>query len=553
MRKYLLSCSVFILASGINFPLSLKAEAQTKSGNLESSADQNASLREEIASLKAQMDVMMKRINELQDIELKRSVKAKKPIIPIKTVPAKIKKEAVIEANHKPLPKVSIENPVQQCSQQTIVPKEQATVVSTRDTVKVSVYGHVNRAMLYGDNGYDHEVKHVDNNVSSTRLGFKAEAKVSEELMIGGNILMEYLSDSSHNTDLLQAQSAQNLLIRHRILEAFINSKSYGKLSLGRGETATNRIMDLDLSGTNVAQEGLEIPAVAGGIRYGWAPTVNNPGAAPTRNVTLSISDTHSELFGSTRLNRVLYDSPSFNGFVFSIAHINQKRFDMALRYAAEFNKIKLIAAGGWYHDPDPVGAPASSTGNFGNIDNANLTGIDRFGGSMSVLFPNGINFNAGYAVQKNKVWTDVSRDDSVSWGGKVGYQHQFFDVGKTCFAIGYFKAKNIYMSAVDPNMFPNVGAQPLQRNVAYDADNRNDSRVIGFYIVQNMDKWGSELYFSYQNHELTGTRLFDGAAVAQNTFNTNITLAQAAAGWTLRNYTFKPIQSYILGIRVKF
>ncbi|MGN6671389.1 MAG: hypothetical protein ACTHJ4_07635 [Candidatus Nucleicultricaceae bacterium] len=553
MRKYLLSCSVVILASWTNFVFSSAAEAKTEKRAPETSSDsQNASLQEEIATLKAQMEVMMKRINELQAREVKRSVKHKKAIAPTKSTPAPTKTNTIVEAHKKTPIKTGGDTFVQQCQDKSSAPKGKAPVVSTGETVKVSVYGHVNRAMLYGDNGYDRELKHVDNNVSSTRLGVKAEANVSEALTVGGNILLEYLSDSSHNTDLLQAQSSQDLLIRHRILEAYISSKIYGKLALGRGDTATSRIMDLDLSGTNVAQEGLEIPAVAGGIRYGWAPTVNVPGGAPQRSTTLSISQTHSELFVSERLNRVLYESPSFNGFVLSIAHINQKRFDMALRYAAEFKKIQLIAAGGWYHDPDPVGAPASSPGNFGNVAGANLTGVDRFGGSMAVLFPNGISFNGGYTVQKNKVWTDVSRKDSVSWGGKAGYQQKFFEVGKTCFALGYFRAKNIYMSAVDPLMFPN-GAQPAQRTMAYDADDRNDSRVFGFYIVQNMDKWGSEIYFSYQNHELTGTRLFNGAGVPQNTFNTNITLADAAAGWTIRSYTFKPIHSYVLGMRVKF
>lgn len=553
MRKYLLSCSVVILASGTNFALSSAADAKTGKEMLGTSSEpQNVSLQDEIASLKAQMEVMMKRINELQEREVKHAEKPKKTSAPKRSKPDYIKTDSVVKTHKKTPIKTGGETLVQQCNDKSSMPKGKAPVVSTGDAVKVSVYGHVNRAMLYGDNSYDSELKHVDNNVSSTRLGVKAEANVSEALKVGGTLLLEYLSDSSHNTDLFQAQSSQDLLIRHRILEAYINSTVYGKLSLGRGDTATSRIMDLDLTGTNVAQEGLEIPAVAGGIRYGWAPTVNVPGGVPQRFTTLSISQSHSELFGSTRLNRVLYTSPSLNGIVLSIAHINQKRFDMALRYAAEFKKIQLIAAGGWYHDPDPVGAPASSPGNFGNVVGANLTGVDRFGGSMAVLFPNGISFNGGYAVQKNKVWTDVSRKDSVSWGAKAGYQQKFFDAGTTCFALGYFRAKNVYMSAVDPLMFPN-GPQPAQRTMAYDADDRNDSRVFGFYIVQNMDKWGSEIYFSYQNHQLTGTRLFNGADVPQNTFNTNVSLADAAAGWTLHSFTFKPIHSYVLGMRVKF
>ena len=53
------------------------------------------------------------------------------------------------------------------------------------DKVALKIYGQVNRAFLFADDGDSSDYYFVDNDNSSSRMGFLGEAKVNEDITIG--------------------------------------------------------------------------------------------------------------------------------------------------------------------------------------------------------------------------------------------------------------------------------------------------------------------------------------------------------------------------------
>ena len=71
----------------------------------------------------------------------------------------------------------------------TAVAKEGARVIhSAKDQVKLRVSGQINRAVIFADDGFETQTRHVDNDYSSSRFRWQADAKVNNDIKIGGII-----------------------------------------------------------------------------------------------------------------------------------------------------------------------------------------------------------------------------------------------------------------------------------------------------------------------------------------------------------------------------
>ena len=63
--------------------------------------------------------------------------------------------------------------------------------------IKVQTYGHVNRAILFWNDGINSRVSFVDNNTSSSRLGFIGEGTIRPGLTVGARFETEFVWPSS--------------------------------------------------------------------------------------------------------------------------------------------------------------------------------------------------------------------------------------------------------------------------------------------------------------------------------------------------------------------
>ena len=88
----------------------------------------------------------------------------------------------------------------------------------------------------------------------------------------------------------------------------------------------------------------------------------------------VSVANALSNFDGESRKSRIRYDTPRMAGIQGRISHMEGDKSDYALHFSGGFGDTTVAAMVGYVND-----AAASST-----VDS-------KYGGSVSVLFPNGI------------------------------------------------------------------------------------------------------------------------------------------------------------------
>lgn len=119
--------------------------------------------------------------------------------------------------------------------------------------VSLTIYGQVNQAVMFWDNGDESNTYIVDNDISSTRFGFKGKAKITPDWSAGYKIEIE--AENSESSNVTEDNDDANDGLSIRKTEWYLKSKTYGKLSVGQGDMANSGITEIDLSGTNVSAQ----------------------------------------------------------------------------------------------------------------------------------------------------------------------------------------------------------------------------------------------------------------------------------------------------------
>jgi len=338
-------------------------------------------------------------------------------------------------------------------------------VASLTDKVDVQLYGQINRALLYADDGNDSYLYHVDNDVSGTRFGMKAKAKASEGLTVGAKFEVEIQSNASNNVNQnTPNEGGANFKERH--MDVYIDFATAGKISIGQGDTASNGTSEVDLSGTQVGGTYSAPEAVAGGMFF-----------YDKDNDVLSavkVKDVVSNLDGNSRKDRLRYDTPKLSGFGFSLGTFAEKTqdpvtavvkskaaFDTALRYNAKFGDVTAVAAVAYST------YPSDHEKGKENLMN----------GSASLLFKGMSITLAGGNQSFDKNITGGKDSDSFFYG-KLGYKATFWGMGKTALSIDYGAYNDL--KAKD-----------------------DEATTIGLALVQKLKAWSTELYASIRSYEL--------------------------------------------------
>lgn len=321
----------------------------------------------------------------------------------------------------------------------------QREVTSGQDRVKLAVSGQVNRAVNMVDDGDNTKAYFVDNDVSNSRIRFIGTAKMTEDLSLGSRIEFAFAPNESSTVTQGNEGGDENY-IQGRWAEVSLDSKSYGKLSLGKGDTASNNTSQVDLSRTDVIMYS-SISDIVAGLQF---RTKNG------KDLTgIEVSDAFNDQDGLSRQSRVRYDTPSFYGFNLAGSVVSDQRSDAALFWGGQGLGFKA------------AGAAAVSN------PNQNETDL-KYNGSFSILHDmTGLNFtvSAGMLDRDNQ-------DDAANLYAKLGWIAKFFDLGPTAFGVDYTRSYNL----------------PAENDEGYS---------VGAAIVQSFDQFGTELYFQYRLYSL--------------------------------------------------
>jgi predicted porin len=352
---------------------------------------------------------------------------------------------------------------------------EATTVRKGNRKVSVKLSGQVNRAILWWDDGEDNDVYFVDNEQSSSRFRITGSATISPGRTAGFRIEADWFiqnnssavsncrGDSRTNGDTQCTALANTVgnsvsqvtgtastagVTDMRWTEVWIKDDSLGKLSLGKGDTASNGTSEVDLSGTSVAQ-------YSGMADVGGNFVFRTSGGVYT---SITLGNVYSQLDGLSRQNRIRYDTPSFGGFTLSTSYGADDFWDGALRFKKEWNSVRCAWAGAVAHDTQ------EKDDDFW-----------RYSTSGSCIHtPSGLNLTLGYAQDDEGSSSDR---DQQWWFVKLGISRRWNSHGKTSISVQYAENQDAVSSG-------------------------DETQSWGVAFVQNIDSAALELYLAYSHHE---------------------------------------------------
>ena len=340
---------------------------------------------------------------------------------------------------------VQTPGPVAQSSYHSPIADHENIVTTTaEERVKLSLSGWVNRAVNIVDDGKDTDAYFVDNDNAESRVNFAGTAKITGDLTLGGMIELTIAPNKASNVN--QEHQETGDIFEQRITEATLDSKRFGKLSLGKGFSAAYGSGSRDLSRTSVISYST-VADTAGGMLFRQKDddTLTN----------LPINVAFQSFDGLSRVNRVRYDTPTYYGFHLSAAAVSDQRYDTALWWGGQGYGFKAIGAAGL---ADP---------------NKDDTGL-QYDGSFSLLHEDtGLNLTLSAGLQERD-----NQSDAGNLYGKLGWLTRFFSFGQTAFGVDYTRTRN----------------QPTENDDGYS---------IGAAAVQFFEDYGTDIYLLYRLYSL--------------------------------------------------
>lgn len=318
--------------------------------------------------------------------------------------------------------------------------------------------GQLNKACIYIEDGNHHEPHTIDNYTSPSVFRLESGRNFSKNSLLGTTIEADV---STHPSDQLRLREEEvgDRTLPIRKAEFFAEGVTWGRLSIGRGDTASYYTSVVDLSGTNFVINA-DVPLLLGSVRL-------------QDDKALTFSPTVRALFGDfdgLRLaDRLRYDFPDWRGLTPSASILARDAYDVALRYAREINNVKVAAAT-----------------SYANQTSASIR-TRKVVASGSVLLPNGISLTlaSGRSNPSNRI-------SGTMLYSKIGFSFNlctnFVRAEGRCLAT-FFDGKTSF--ALDVNKVNDFN-QKGDRLTAY-----------GFAWVQDIPTVATELYVGWRLHEL--------------------------------------------------
>jgi|GEM_PF-2866044 len=400
------------------------------------------------------------------------------------------------------------------------------------DSAKLTLSGWVNRAIQWADNGFHSNTSYVSPGNVTSNLQITGMYDPVPDWTVGTQFQIDFNQNGTAGAttkktvlvDIHRAQSnseSENSL-SVRQAEFSVDSKKFGKLSVGRGYMASSGVIYYtDLSGTYFF---LHPYSSIGGIsfRHKKTGTPFNPNPQTGGKTTLKPGILIFEpgdgggVFG--RNDRIRFDSPNFYGFNFSTSHSYQNigdLFDFALKFAAPLGGTIVTAQVSWARNytRDPFnGANLVTSGltlaqifalqmNPNSVDLGDIKGprFDTLTYAAGVLFPcsfsgkemTGLNFHFSGANRKWKIHAEEDglplngkQENGLALQGKIGFLDYFFPIGKTAMVASYGQWRAMDVDFFDPTKTM-IGTN------------------WGAGIVQTIDVVGASVYLRYDNYKL--------------------------------------------------
>ncbi|MFN0219916.1 MAG: hypothetical protein ACKVP4_14005 [Hyphomicrobium sp.] len=397
--------------------------------------------------------------------------------------------------------------------EERIAELEATTARKGNRKVSLTVAGQVNKTILFWDDENERNAYIVGNKNDQTNISFTGEAKFAPSWTAGYDLTLRLRDDLSDDVD-QDIDNGSGDTFQLWQSHWWIQSESYGKLSVGLASRVTDTAPENDLSETGVAgYAGVQDIGGAFGLRTSGGGTVD-----------LAWGDLGNHFNGDTA-NLVRYDTPEFAGFIASASWGEDDIWDVGIKYEGDVAGLKVAGTIAYTEINDTDGV-------FADVEQSTVVG------SLAILHePSGLNalVAAGHrefdetALDADGV--DRTPEDAKFIYGKLGWLAKLNALGPT----GFYGEYGWFKDYVTVGEFGDLGGvvEQLGGVAGTDRITGSEMKVWGLGVVQHIEAAEMQLYLGYRLHEAEFD-LVDGGgdAVDPNSlddFHTFITGAKIA------------------------
>jgi len=430
--------------------------------------------------------------------------------------------------------------------EERIAELEATTVRKGNRKVSVTLSGFVGHQIMFWDDGHQSDTYIGDGGNIYSRFRFRGEAKITPDVTAG--FTYEFGANPNAIGNMNQLNGGDDLggsgatgagsdcangstggCAALRDASVWMRHKRLGMVRIGQGSTATDNLVLIDLGNTGAAATpdiGLYnnafIARRANGNLTGSAGS-GLPGAA----ITWGNLTTGGESWDTLRRNHVLYETPSLYGFTVQAAIAEDNFWDVALRYAGEFNGVRVAFGVGYREDTEFNGAAQFA----GVAPNALCTtNCDRkekaWLGSASVLHvPTGLFLTGAYGTRdRSGGLTDTNFGAVDNRGASSDYYYLSGGLNRNFFGIG------------NTVIFGEYGNSDDALRIARSDAMGSNMDFWGLGVNQYIDAAAMQVFVTYKN--------WSGDA----TINTGTFAAPVAS-----KENFKDFSAVIIGTKIDF
>lgn len=385
---------------------------------------------------------------------------------------------------------------------------------------ETELYGWVNRAIMHTDDGHQQSTLFVDNSFNPSTLGVKSMGHLNKCVMFGGVLEGQFSPNRSRMVSQIdQVNESSDVVLVNRA-DTWIDGGVWGKLSLGYGDAASYKIMQMSYARTADTVSSVEVQNLAGGMLFhnsalATGATISDPSVNAVFNVPNGVGSIDSLNGRHSSKNRIRWDSDKWNGLQLSASFGSvQKRdanfdpvgiyspstrqyTDVALRYEGNFCDFMLSGAVAWaQYTRDGL------TTEGARVVGAGTRGQRLWAGSIAGEHKcTGINVAVAYGNQRK---ISSAFDNSKVWFFQVGDSFGWTHYGKTNVVLDYYYGKDALSNGDNAKSYSlgfvqdfnkvNTSVYATVRGYQYN----NGTNLIG--VATNYDKvWAASAGFLFK------------------------------------------------------
>jgi len=301
---------------------------------------------------------------------------------------------------------------------------EATTVRKGTQRVSVTVSGYVVKQIMAWDDGHESNIYVADiGPTQATNFRILGAAKISADWSAGFFLRLQDLDDNSQGLN--QFNDNANLGLNTQMSYWYLQSKTYGKMSLGKNALASKSVaMFTDLSGTQLIANYVLFDGNAFFLRqddtllklrwgdFAYCYSQQRPWGGDCDGIVM---------------DGARYDSPTFGGFSFSASYGMDDDIEAAARYQGDVGGFKLALGVGYSSNtdqrvqPPPISFQKSS---------------DYFqAGGYAQHLATGLFIHAAYGSEDNNnesIFSGLTEPDTHHWYLKGGIRRQWSALGHT-------------------------------------------------------------------------------------------------------------------------